>query len=463
MLRCLPFGHQSIPRPVTGDLSTGGLSYSMSRSNILNLKDLEWPNGVAPDESNSWLNVMMEHVFRDFLKHVKWRKWLHRKMARKLARIKLPNFMDPLKVRAVKVGQVPKLSDAKIVSRDASGQTILTFNLEAGLNDLFTSGNTKSNDNNFEDLSDMMSDENRMDTVFEMSLETKLNPKYFTQHQMLQLSSPTRGSPSDNKSFMDRNINKDDDDDSDQYESDTDDEEDEPTFESISSDEENPDGDDEELVDKSDLLDDWKYDQTDITSDASSMNSSSTGMFEMSAPVTGSVSSGSSPATGSKSLVDRWTDKLKIKTRAFVANSPTVRKYFETVTSSKIGVTVRVTQLKGKLVVCLPAPPSDRLWIKLDNSTKGDRSSLKSDGQSSTSTPVILGLQVVVDMNRKALMIKSNFIRSLLENRLRKQLIQILTTYDDLSLYPLLVLPSCFYSYPSNDSSSAKTIFCDTF
>ena len=188
-------------------------------------------------------------------------------------------------------------------------------------------------------------------------------------------------------------------------------------------------------------------------------------------------------------------DKIKLKSRQILANNPTVRKYFDTVTSSKVGVTVRVNGLKGRLIVCLAAPPSDRVWIKLDDSNQSPtnssvvntpsdgarrstfgsstfsssafgndsrRSSNQSEGINSKNIDGLkLDLEVIVEMNRRALLIKSNFIRNLLEGRLRKQLIEILTTYDDLSLYPLLVLPSCFYANPND--KKRESIFCDTF
>ena len=55
---------------------------------------------------------------------------------------------------------------------------------------------------------DSESDDIRKKAVFEMFLETKLNPKYFTQHQMLQLSSPNKDAkniqiPEDNESIND--------------------------------------------------------------------------------------------------------------------------------------------------------------------------------------------------------------------------------------------------------------------
>ena len=457
--------------------------------------DIDWPlnssSSIGPvgNVSQEWLNVFLNHCMRDFVSHIKWRKWLHRKMERKLQRIKLPNFMDPLKVRGVIVGSVPKLSDGKFISRDADGQVFLSFILEAGSDSVYEI--IDHGDDGKSGLDSENSDIKKK-AVFEMSLETKLNPKYFTQHQMLQVSSPNKEAknipghiPEDNESVNDSS------------ESDTEDEDDEPTFESISSNEECESDDD--LLDKSDL-DDWKLDTTvETASTASGGSGSNENGLELSSMASPSSSpSQSHPLTSwsrltnqspAKSLVDRWTDKIKIKSRQILANNPTVRKYFDTFTSSKVGVTVRVNGLKGRLIVCLAAPPSDRVWIKLDDtqrtpsntsvinspsdgnrrSTFGSSGTPESRKNSNQSTRpnvtnengIKLDLEVVVEMNRKALLIKSNFIRNLLEGRLRKQLIEILTTYDDLSLYPLLVLPSCFYTHAQ--SGGDKSIFCDTF
>ncbi|CAK8696039.1 unnamed protein product [Clavelina lepadiformis] len=70
----------------------------------------------------SWLNVMIGRVTFDFLRQPVWAKWLSNKIQKKLDKIKLPYFIDELKLTEMNLGSsVPLIHDISLPKLDAQG------------------------------------------------------------------------------------------------------------------------------------------------------------------------------------------------------------------------------------------------------------------------------------------------------------------------------------------------------
>lgn len=280
----------------------------------------------------------------------------------------MPQFVDRLRVRRVALGtSFPKLTKPT-GNLDSDGQAQFSFQLEATSNE--------------------------HESVFEMTLETRLNASYFTSFR-------ENGEP---PTDPDLGMLSDDDDDEEEVSLDTvsssSDEEDESQFEPLPY--------DESRDSLADLTED-KLDESQIS-------------------VSGAATDSSGKPRG-------LFDKLREKGSVLLNKNKTVRKYFdELVSSSQLTVTVRVISLKGTLLLSQPTWPSDRIWFKM-----APRPDLK--------------LHVHLQHgNAGRPLIRSTWLRNLLEERLRRHLVTVLCTFDDVTLHPLLVLPSpLFYSTHSTD------------
>ena len=120
---------------------------------------LSKPRSSAEDSlAQDWFNLILSRAFRDLLSHYKWRRWVRRKCQQKLRRLPLPQFIDPLRVRKVALSsQFPRLSNPT-GHKDTDGQAMFSFELDA---------------------SPIEGEE----SVFDMTLETKINASFFTHYR----------------------------------------------------------------------------------------------------------------------------------------------------------------------------------------------------------------------------------------------------------------------------------------
>jgi hypothetical protein len=225
--------------------------------------------------------------------------------------------------------------------------------------------------------------------IFEMTLESKLNSSYFTTFQGIG-----------EKSESDPDL---------AGMSDDEDDDEEVSFDTISS----SSSEDEE---------DFEQLPLDVSTDTYKEEDRSPDQEHEPLPI-------------SKDTPRTLMDKLRAKGTVLLNKNKTVRKYFDDlVSSSHLTATVRVQSLKGTLLLSQPAWPSDRLWFRL--ASKPD-----------------LKLKVHLKHgNAGRPLIKSAWLRNLLEERLTKHLVSVLMTWDDVSLHPLLVLPNTQF-YQANRSA----------
>ncbi|KAI1294676.1 hypothetical protein HDE_05964 [Halotydeus destructor] len=348
--------------------------------------DLQLIYGTKDEKSDTkdWINLLLDRIFRDFLKHPRWCRWIRRKCEQKLRKLPLPKFIDRVKVRRVVLGQqFPKLSSPS-GHLDADGQAQFSFDLDASNSDPEAS-------------------------VFEMTLETRLNASFFTHfREDDKVLNPDLAGLSDD-----------------------DDEDDEVSFDTISSSSEDEDEPFEHLP-----LD---AETASVNDDKDSIASTSDKELVDTVPMTPQVALPGKPESTPRSLLD----KLRVKGSVLLNKNKTVRKLFDDlVSSSQLTVTVRVMSLRGTLLLSQPTWPSDRLWFKM-----GPKPDLK------------LSVHLQHGTAGKPL-IKSTMLKNLLEDRLRQHLVTVLCTYDDVSFHPLLLLPSPMF-YALRNSTLPSTLFTE--